>query len=128
MNTATDTPTAITPYFPAPALQPGEVYVGVVIENGRPHHVVLLDGDKAGLDHAKALVWAMEQGGDLPSRMEALLLFQTQREAFKRDWYWTNAPREPGFAWYQHFHDGPQYWGTVYFELRARAVRRIPIE
>ena len=126
MNTATDTP-ALTPYFPAPALNPGETYAGAVIENGRPHHVILLDGDKAGLNHTKALVWAIAQGGDLPSRMEALLLFQTQRQAFKRDWYWTNAPLEPGYAWCQHFISGLQYWPNVYDELRARAVRRLPI-
>jgi hypothetical protein len=128
MNTATET--ALKPYFPAPAVNDGETYVGAVIENGRPHHVILLPGDNNDATHAKALAWAKKQGGDLPSRMEALLLFQTQREAFKRDWYWTNAPVESdaGCAWSQSFNYGNQNWSHVLTKCRARAVRRFPIE
>ena len=32
------------------------------------------------------------------------------------------------YAWYQSFHDGFQNYSDTDYKLRARAVRRIPIE
>lgn len=111
------------------ALNPGEIYVGVVLKDGRPdqaHHLILLPGDADEITWDKARAWATEQGGELPTREEALLLFRTQREQFKDDDYWTSEAYagDDAYAWIQYVYDGCQgYWHKA-SELRARAVRR----
>lgn len=113
-----------------PALKKGEVYVGAIINAaGKGHHVILLEGD-VQKNHADAMAWAKEQGGDLPDRVEQALLFRDHRDEFKRDWYWSNTPyeRDSGCAWYQGFDYGYQSASTVSYASRARAVRRVPIQ
>ena len=68
----------------------------------------------------------------LPSRLEALIAFGEVREAagFARDWYWTSTQSagHAGYAWYQYFYTGTQTSSNKSAELRARAVRRFPIQ
>lgn len=115
-----------------PQLATGEIYAGILLTEGKPsHHLVLLAGDKAGLTWKKAGEWAKAQGGELPTRKEQALLFANAADAFKPDWYWS-CEQYAGIessAWCQYFNYGGQ--GTSYFDsskLRARAVRRVPIE
>lgn len=68
----------------------------------------------------------------LPSRGELLLAYAANlkgAEAFDRDWYWSSTQHADasGSAWSQHFYDGTQNWGGKDGELRARAVRRVPL-
>jgi len=68
----------------------------------------------------------------LPSRGELLLAYAAAiegDEAFDRDWYWssTQSAGVSDYAWYQFFSTGYQSWGVKDDELRARAVRRLPL-
>ena len=124
MNTA-----VATAAVPIP-LATGEIYAGLATdpEGKRVHHVILLPG-AAEKDWADAKAWAAEQGGELPTRTEALLLFHTQRGEFKRDYYWTSEQPadDPAYAWFQNFGWGFQGCNRTDFQLFARAVRRVPI-
>jgi hypothetical protein len=76
----------------------------------------------------------------LPSRLEALLLFGELRgikafdpgkpDGFAEAWYWTSTQYAgyEGYAWYQSFGYGHQYYVHKDGQLRARAVRRLNLE
>jgi len=115
----------------APILADGEIHVATIQVAGQaPYHLILLpDHPKDEMTHQAATEWAASVGGDLPTRPEQALLFAHQHEQFDRDWYWSNTLHEsgPDFAWCQYFYSGSQgYYGRD-GELRARAVRRLPI-
>lgn len=116
-----------------PKLNKGEVYLGVVCKDGKlakAQHIILLPGDKGDVKWADAVAWAKENGGTLPTRMELLLMFQTQRKRFQERAYWsgeTYAGNE-SYAWTQYFSFGYQDLWTRDDESRAVAVRRLPIQ
>ena len=115
--------------FLADNLNPGEVYAGLILgEDDAPdHHLILLPGEGEKLTFKAASAWAKKQGGDLPTRREARLLWVNARAAFQPDYYWTGEQyaSDSSYAWFQYFSYGTQYYGHVYDELRARAVRRL---
>jgi len=118
--------------FAAPQLAKGEVYVGVVTEDGKiesARHVILLPGYNGPAEWADAKAWAAKQGGELPTRMELLLLYKTQRNAFKEKAYWSGEEYAgyDAYAWGQYFTTGDQCYWHKDDELRARAVRRVII-
>ncbi|AYQ38309.1 MULTISPECIES: DUF1566 domain-containing protein [Burkholderia cepacia complex] len=122
------TPTAAT----IPQLAEGEIYVGIVANTaGELHHVILLPGDNDDASWQAQVEWARSIGGDLPTRVEMLFLLENHRDQFQPDGYWSNQPdTDPGYsgwAWFQYFTSGRQYYGLQGLELRARAVRRLPI-
>lgn len=113
-----------------PPLADGEIYVGCIGDAvGNLHHVILLPGDNDAATHEAQLEWAKSIGGDLPSRIEQAMLWANYRDQFKQDWYWSNEihHRESGWAWCQLFFHGDQSTTDRRNELRARAVRRLPI-
>ena len=113
-----------------PELSEGETYIGCIGDAlGNLHHVILLPGDNDDDTHEAQLEWAKSIGGDLPSRIEQAMLFANHLDQFKKDWYWSNEIRlaEPGWAWCQNFTSGDQSDFSRGYELRARAVRRVPI-
>ena len=113
-----------------PELAAGEIYAGILLVDGKPaHHLVMLAGAAKGLTWDKAVAWAKKQGGELPARKEQALLFATAAEAFEEDWYWScdQHAGDESYAWYQDFGYGYQYYSYKYYELRARAVRRVVI-
>ena len=113
-----------------PELAEGETYVGCIGDAlGNLHHVILLPGDNDDATHEAQLEWAKSIGGDLPSRIEQAMLWANHRDQFKNDWYWSNEINhaEFGWAWYQSFRSGTQRSYYRYHGLRARAVRRVPI-
>ena len=115
-----------------PPLSEGEVYVGAIGDkNGDFHHVILLPGDNDDATFEAQLDWAKSIGGDLPNRIEQAMLFANFRDQFKPDAYWSNTPdTDPGYsgwAWFQDFGHGSQDGYHEGIELRARAVRRLPI-
>jgi hypothetical protein len=120
-----------TMHTTAPILADGEIHVATIqIAGQAPYHLVLLpDHPKDEMTHHAATEWAASVGGDLPTRPEQALLFAHQRDQFDRDWYWSNTLHEsfPDYAWLQSFFGGHQYIHGRSTELRARAVRRLPI-
>ena len=113
-----------------PELAEGEIYVGCIGDaDGTLQHVILLPGDNDDATHEAQLEWAKSIGGDLPNRIEQAMLWANHRDQFKKDWYWSNEAHESesGWAWYQFFFNGYQDDYHLYHELRARAVRRLPI-
>ena len=113
-----------------PPLAEGETYIGAIGDaKGEVYHVILLPGDAEDLTFDQAKAWATEQGGDLPNRTEQAMLWANHRDQFKQDWYWSNETHhsESGWAWFQVFSGGFQDYYGKGAELRARAVRRLPI-
>ena len=113
-----------------PELAEGEIYVGCIGDAlGNLHHVILLPGDNDDATHKSQLEWAKSIGGDLPNHIEQAMLWANHRDQFKKDWYWSNETHhtESGWAWYQSFGSGYQHHLLKGHELRARAVRRLPI-
>ena len=85
------------------------------------HYVILLPDDVEELTWSDAKEWAVEHGGDLPTRREQSLLFANLKGEFEAAWYWSSEAHEEnsGWAWCQYFYDGDQDE-----RFRARAVRR----
>ena len=113
-----------------PQLAEGEIYVGAIGDAaGNLQHIILLPGDNDEATFEAQLEWAKSIGGDLPNRIEQAMLWANHRDQFKRDWYWSNETHhtESGWAWCQYFLSGYQDYGREGYELRARAVRRLPI-
>ena len=114
-----------------PVLADGETYAGILLKYGKPsHHLVLLAADTKPLTWKQATAWAAKQGGELPTRKEQALLFANAADAFERAWYWSSEQYadDESYAWCQTFDDGSQGYNLTGIKLRARAVRRIPIE
>ncbi len=120
------------PHITIPSLANGELWAGVLLnEDGTPsHHVILLPGEAARIGWNKAIEWAKEIGGELPTRREQSLLFANLKSQFKGEWYWSGEQHaaHSGYAWLQYFGDGGQDSCYKSFEARARAVRRLPIQ
>jgi hypothetical protein len=129
MNTASVPKPADWPNPPGLVLNEGEHYAGAIINpDGTGHHVIILPGDKNDGTWKAALAWAKKLGGDLPNRVETALMFNQSKVQFKEDWYWTNEQHATNSdsAWYQHFINGGQNYGSESSRMRARAVRRLP--
>ena len=113
-----------------PPLNEGEIYIGLIGDaNGEAYHLVLLPGDNDDATHQAQLEWAKSIGGDLPNRIEQAMLWANHRDQFQKDWYWSNESHNDGsaWAWCQDFSNGYQVSDNQDYELRARAVRRLPI-
>ena len=113
-----------------PELADCDIYVGAIGDAaGNLYHVILLPGDNDDATHESQLEWAKSIGGDLPNRIEQAMLWARHRDRFQNDLYWSNEihDTESGWAWFQTFGHGSQTRGTRLSELRARAVRRLPI-
>lgn len=105
------------------------IFAGVSVENDHPVALVLLPGDEE-LKWKDAIEWAEGKGGALPSRIDQLVLFKNLKAEFQSTWYWSSEQYAGGesYAWYQTFSGGGQGNGRKDLELRARAVRRLPLE
>ena len=114
-----------------PDLAQGEVYAGIALnEDGTPsHHLILLEGEAISGNWQTQMDWAKSIGGELPTRQEQALLYANSKQQFKPAWYWSSEQHssESGWAWCQDFHHGTQGSYRKTGELRARAVRRLPI-
>ena len=114
-----------------PTLNEGEHYAGLILkDDGTPsHHLVLLPGDAEEANWETQTAWAKEAGGELPTRQEQSLLYANCKPHFNKDWYWSceTHSADPAYAWCQGFGYGNQHDDHEHYELRARAVRRLPI-
>ena len=110
-------------------LKEGEHYAGIILgKHGETdYHLVLLPGEAADASWGTARGWALENGGELPTRRELALLYANLRELFQREWYWSSEPQEPKsqLVWGQNFTSGIQTMYGRPFRGRARSVRRV---
>jgi len=116
----------------------GGFYAGVVRgADGKPdHHLILADPDKGDVNWGDATKWAKDLKIDghkdyaLPERNEQAILYGNVPERFEKKAYWSAAPFAglASYAWCRTFGDGSQYYHHKGSQLRARAVRRLPIQ
>lgn len=110
-------------------LMSGERYAGAILnEDGSIlNHLILLPGQADGINWTAAMAWAVEQGGELPTRREQSLLYANLKDEFAEHLYWADEQHAANadYAWFQHFGNGIQNLIHKNIELRARAVRRV---
>jgi hypothetical protein len=115
-----------TGIFPVIGSKVGDdVYAGMTLDGETPVPLFLLPGEFSGTwEDAKK--WAAAQGGELPSRIDQLVLFKNLKKEFKSEWYWSGEQHatHSGYAWMQYFDDGSQNYFHQVIIFRARAVRR----
>ncbi|MGU7785398.1 DUF1566 domain-containing protein, partial [Burkholderia sp. PU8-34] len=84
-------------------LAAGERIAGPILNDDGTlsHYVILLPGEAESVNWADAKAWAMEQGGELPTRREQSLLFANLKGEFESAWYWSGEQHEEdsGWAW-----------------------------
>jgi hypothetical protein len=117
------------PALKAPLLN--GIFAGLTTKpNGTHCAVVLLPEHGPEITWDKAVAWATEQGGELPSRPVAALLFANVKDQLKRGWHWTSEQDEDdaSYAWDCYFDDGYQTSNRKSFEGSAVAVRLIELE
>lgn len=113
-------------------LKKGEIDVGYTIHDGQPARLILMPERADRLTWDEAQAWAKKNDGELPSRIDALILFQRARDKFEtseRPSYWTGEQyaNDPSCAWHQWFYNGDHYHWNKVNKIRACLVRRVPI-
>jgi len=108
----------------------GGTYAGITTgKDGVPYALILLDDKPAErLTWRKAINWAKKLDAELPTRPEGALLFANLKDSFEPAAHWTSESFDSAWAWFQDFIHGYQNSNYQYYELRARAVRRLPIQ
>ena len=105
-------------------------FAGITTKKDGTHcAVVLLPTKGEDLSWSAALNWAKEQGGELPSRPVASLLFANVKPELEVGWHWTSEEDEhnASYAWgcyFGHGHIGNNHKSA---EGSAVAVRMIPL-
>ena len=106
----------------------GGTFAGLTTKPDGAHcAVVLLPDNGTDLTWAKAKAWAKEQGGELPSRPVAALLFANVKASLQPRWHWTSEEYDASLAWLCYFGNGGQIFSLKSFEGSAVAVRYIKI-
>lgn len=104
------------------------LFAGVITAKDGTHcAVALLSARGEDLTWKKAVGWAKEQGGELPTRPVAALIFANVKDRPQEGWHWTSEEHTASFAWYCSFDYGYQGGDRKSYEGRAVAVRMIPI-
>lgn len=117
-----------------PPLAEGEIYIGCIGDAAcNLYHVILLPGDNDDATSEDQMAWAKSIGGDLPNRTELAMLYTNFAAKFEENLYWSNSAGYPYATssrrtWYQSFADGHQDSFPPDMSLRARAVRRVPVQ
>jgi hypothetical protein len=126
-----------TPRIGAHWPEQGGTYAGVVRgDDGQPDYYLILHDDDTSLPWEKAVAWAKERKSgahadfSLPKRKEQAILFGNLKNLFQETYYWSGEQYASAsdYAWSQYFGNGTQTGDPKDDELRARAVRRLPIE
>jgi hypothetical protein len=106
----------------------GGAFAGLTTKPDGTHcAVVLLPGAGTELTWTKAKAWAKKQGGELPSRPVAALLFANVKASLQPRWHWTSQEFDASYAWLCHFGYGLQNDSHKSYEGSAVAVRQIPL-
>lgn len=100
----------------------GGIFAGLTATKDDTHcAVVLLPAAGTDLTWKKAKTWAEEQGGELPSRSVATLLFVNCKPHLQPRWHWTADELDASYAWDCLFYNGDR--ATV---ARATKVTLLP--
>ena len=103
-------------------------FAGIITTKTGEHcAVVLLPERHSKLTWKKAMEWAKTQGGVLPCRPVAALLFANVKVKLPEAWHWTSEEYDASYAWHCDFLYGTQDITRKSFEGSAVAVRMIPI-
>jgi len=104
----------------------GGTFAGVITQADGSHvAVVLLTAWSEGLAWKKAITWAKKQGGVLPTRPVAALLFANLKPKLQPRWHWTSEEEIASSAWGCYFLSGFQSVVLKSYEGCAVAVRLI---
>lgn len=106
----------------------GGIFVGLTTKPDGTHcAVVLLPDAGTDLTWTKAKAWAKKQGGELPSRPVAAMLFANIKSSLQPRWHWTGDEFDTSYAWGCYFDLGNQGDSHKSYEGGAVAVRQIPL-
>jgi len=106
----------------------GGIFAGVITTKDGVHSAVIrLPGNGTSLTWNKAITWAKKQGGVLPTRPVAALLFANIKATLPSGWHWTSEEDDASCAWYCNFGYGYQSDTRKSFGGGAVAVRLIPL-
>ena len=104
------------------------IFAGFITQKDGTHvAVALLPERGAELNWSQATEWAQKQGGVLPTRPIAALLFANAKASLPNGWHWTSE-EDASCAWGCYFDYGSQYYTRKSYEGAAVAVRLIAIE
>jgi len=127
----TTTPTTTLALATLPALGAeldGGTFAGITTRPDGTHHAVVLLPEKAeNLTWKKAISWAEKQGGELPSRPVAAMLFANVKARLTPAWHWTSEEYGASYAWICTFNHGFQLSDLKSSEGGVVAVRLIPL-
>lgn len=125
------TPITTTSFATLPALGEsfeGGIFAGIYTRPDGTHcAIVRLPENGTNLTWKKALTWATKQGGELPTRPVAALLFANVKASLPGGWHWTSEELDASYVWSCGFSIGGQYDGSKSSEGSAVAVRLIPL-
>lgn len=106
----------------------GGTFAGLTTRKDGTHcAVVLLPGRKEDINWKDAKAWAAEQGGELPTRPLAALLYANVKNQLQPYWHWTADEEGASYAWLCSFYTGHQYLNLNSYEGSVVAVRLIPL-
>ncbi len=106
------------------------IFAGIVRGENEDHALVLLAETPKRMKWKAAMEWAQKLGASLPTRSEQAVLFGNLKDQFPDGgWHWSceQYAGDGAYAWCQTFDNGYQGYGHKGLELRARAVRRLPL-
>ena len=132
MSTATTTTITSIPFAALPAIGAdldGGAFFGITTGKDGTHYAATLLPAKSDkrLPWNKAMEWAAKQGGMLPTRPVAALLFANLKEPLEPVWHWTSDEDDASSAWFCYFYYGNQNVSHKSYEGSVVAVRLIPI-
>lgn len=102
-------------------------FAGVISIKQAHYAVVLLDPQGSDLTHSEAAAWAAANGGELPTRPVAALLFTNLKNLLREEWHWTADTQGAFHVWDCDFYDGTQDLNHKSCKGSAIAVKLIPI-
>lgn len=115
----------------------GGLYAGISrgLDGAPDDHLIVTQEGQTKISWQDAMNWAgnltLDGNRDwtLPTRANLALLYANLKQDFDPQWYWTSEEfaGDASYAWCQYFDYGYQDGHHKGNELRARAVRRIPI-
>jgi len=106
----------------------GGAFFGVTTGKDGAHYAATLLPERGQkLTWTKAIDWAAKQGGVLPTRPVAAMLFANLKDKLTPTWHWTSEEDDASYAWHCFFGDGSQYDDRKSYEGSAVAVRLIPL-
>jgi hypothetical protein len=108
----------------------GGIFIGAITQPDGSHAAVaLLSEQVKGVTWQAATEWAERQGGQLPTRPMAAMIFANTQDRPQSGWHWTceEVKDYASYAWYCNFYGGYQSYYHKSYEGAAVAVRLIHI-